>query len=114
MEWWAEAYSSKFSAWLAMGCISPRTIYKEIRAYEKENGTNDSTYWLILNYYGVISFVYVQKYQTKFFLYAGIKGEKENSQSLSNKLFSQWEKWCNSSDFINANMIIETNWFYEQ
>jgi deoxyribodipyrimidine photo-lyase len=56
-----EAYSSKFSAWLAMGCISPRTIYKEIRAYEKENGANDSTYWLILNYYGVISFLYVQK-----------------------------------------------------
>jgi deoxyribodipyrimidine photo-lyase len=24
-----EAYSSKFSAWLAMGCISPRTIYKK-------------------------------------------------------------------------------------
>jgi deoxyribodipyrimidine photo-lyase len=41
---------------LAMGCISPRTIYK-VRAYEKENGANDSTYWLILNYYGVISFV---------------------------------------------------------
>jgi hypothetical protein len=35
--------------------------------------------------------LYVQKNQTKFFLYAGIKGEKENSQSLSNKLFSQWE-----------------------
>jgi deoxyribodipyrimidine photo-lyase len=29
--------ASKFG-WLAMGCISPRTIYKEIRAYEKENG----------------------------------------------------------------------------
>jgi deoxyribodipyrimidine photo-lyase len=38
MEWWAEAYSSKFSAWLAMGCISPRTIYKEIRAYERKMG----------------------------------------------------------------------------
>jgi deoxyribodipyrimidine photo-lyase len=33
-----EAYSSKFSAWLAMGCISPRTIYKEIRAYERKMG----------------------------------------------------------------------------
>jgi deoxyribodipyrimidine photo-lyase len=53
----------------------------------------------------VISFVYVQKYQTKFFLYAGIKGEKENSQSLSNKLFSQWENGATPSDFINANMI---------
>jgi deoxyribodipyrimidine photo-lyase len=60
MEWW-KTYSSKFSAWLAMGCISPRTIYKEIRAYERENGANDSTYWLILNYYGVISFALCSK-----------------------------------------------------
>ena len=40
-------YSSKFSAWLAMGCISPRYIYWEIKKYEKEFGANDSTYWLI-------------------------------------------------------------------
>jgi deoxyribodipyrimidine photo-lyase len=45
-------------------------------------------------------FVYVQKNtKTKFFLYAGIKGEKENSQSLSNKLFSQWENGATPSDF---------------
>jgi deoxyribodipyrimidine photo-lyase len=101
-----EAYSSKFSAWLAMGCISPRTIYKEIRAYEKENGANDSTYWLIfeLLWRDFFRFMF-KKYQTKFFLYAGIKGEKENSQSLSNKLFSQWENGATPSDFINANMI---------
>jgi deoxyribodipyrimidine photo-lyase len=101
-----EGYSSKFSAWLAMGCISPRTIYKEIRAYEKENGANDSTYWLIfeLLWRDFFRFMF-KKYQTKFFLYAGIKGEKENSESLSNKLFSQWENGATPSDFINANMI---------
>ena len=101
-----EGYSSKFSAWLAMGCISPRTIYKEIRAYEKENGANDSTYWLIfeLLWRDFFRFTF-KKYQTKFFLYAGIKGEKENSESLSNKLFSQWENGATPSDFINANMI---------
>ncbi|WP_016990033.1 DASH family cryptochrome [Flavobacterium sp. ACAM 123] len=101
-----EGYSSKFSAWLAMGCISPRTIYKEIRAYENENGANDSTYWLIfeLLWRDFFRFMF-KKYQTKFFLYAGIKGEKENSESLNNKLFSQWENGATPSDFINANMI---------
>ncbi|WP_198554702.1 DASH family cryptochrome [Flavobacterium sp. ALD4] len=101
-----EGYSSKFSAWLAMGCISPRTIYKEIRVYENENGANDSTYWLIfeLLWRDFFRFMF-KKYQTKFFLYAGIKGEKENSESLSNKLFSQWENGATPSDFINANMI---------
>ena len=40
-------YSSKFSAWLALGCISPRFIYHELKSYEKEFGANDSTYWLV-------------------------------------------------------------------
>jgi deoxyribodipyrimidine photo-lyase len=39
-----EDYSSKFSAWLALGCISPRIIYQEIKRYENENGANESTY----------------------------------------------------------------------
>jgi deoxyribodipyrimidine photo-lyase len=29
-------YSSKFSAWLAMGCVSPRRIYEEVQRYERE------------------------------------------------------------------------------
>jgi deoxyribodipyrimidine photo-lyase len=40
-------YSTKFSAWLAIGCISPRKIYEEVIRYEKTQIKNDSTYWLI-------------------------------------------------------------------
>ena len=40
-------YSSKFSAWLALGCISPRFIYEEVGRYENERKKNDSTYWMI-------------------------------------------------------------------
>ena len=29
-------YSSKFSAWLALGCLSPREIYYELKKYEEE------------------------------------------------------------------------------
>ena len=39
-------YSSKFSAWLALGCLSPKMIYAEIKRYEDERGANKSTYWL--------------------------------------------------------------------
>jgi Deoxyribodipyrimidine photolyase len=35
-----QAYSSKFSPWLAQGCISPRQIYAEIKAYEEERVQN--------------------------------------------------------------------------
>eukprot|EP00898_Chlorokybus_atmophyticus_P003146 jgi/Chlat1/3832/Chrsp26S04060 len=40
-------YSSKFSPWLAHGCISPRLIHSEVKRYEKERVANDSTYWLL-------------------------------------------------------------------
>lgn len=99
-------YSSKFSAWLAMGCISPRTIAKEIREYEKENGANESTYWLIfeLLWRDFFRFMF-KKHQTKFFLYSGIKSDKANSISLNKKLLSQWTNGSSPSEFIDANML---------
>ncbi|WP_281336492.1 DASH family cryptochrome [Flavobacterium eburneipallidum] len=99
-------YSSKFSAWLAMGCISPRFIYEEIKKYEKQFGANDSTYWLVfeLLWRDFFRFMF-KKHQTKFFLYEGIKTEKQNSKFLNQKLLSQWINGTTASDFINANMI---------
>lgn len=40
-------YSSKFSPWLALGCLSPRRIYAEVGSYETKRVRNDSTYWLV-------------------------------------------------------------------
>lgn len=40
-------YSSKFSPWLAHGCISPIKVYEEVNRYEQTKVQNDSTYWLI-------------------------------------------------------------------
>ena len=99
-------YSSKFSAWLAMGCISPRYIYSEVKKYEKQFGANDSTYWLIfeLLWRDFFRFMF-KKHQTKFFLYSGIKTGKVNSKSLNEKLLSQWVNGSTISDFINANML---------
>jgi deoxyribodipyrimidine photo-lyase len=99
-------YSSKFSPWLALGCISPRFIYAEIKKYENQFGANDSTYWLVfeLLWRDFFRFMF-KKYQTKFFLYEGIKTEKVNSKSLNEKLLSQWRNGATPSDFINANML---------
>eukprot|EP00929_Paragymnodinium_shiwhaense_P064987 TRINITY_DN32629_c0_g1_i1.p1 TRINITY_DN32629_c0_g1~~TRINITY_DN32629_c0_g1_i1.p1 ORF type:complete len:810 (-),score=190.59 TRINITY_DN32629_c0_g1_i1:359-2788(-) len=38
---------SKFSPWLAHGCISPRLIYEEVKRYERERRKTKSTYWLV-------------------------------------------------------------------
>jgi deoxyribodipyrimidine photo-lyase len=101
-----EDYSSKFSAWLALGCISPRTIYDQVKKYEEMHEANESTYWLVfeLLWRDFFRFMF-KKYQTKFFLYSGIKSDKPNSKSLNEKLLSQWINGATPSDFINANMI---------
>lgn len=40
-------YSTKLSAWLAHGCISPRYIASEIERYQSQRTKNKSTYWVI-------------------------------------------------------------------
>lgn len=99
-------YSSKFSPWLALGCISPRYIYAHVQQYEKQFGANDSTYWLVfeLLWRDYFRFMF-KKHKTKYFLYEGIKTEKVLSKSLNEKLLSQWINGTTNSDFINANMI---------
>ncbi|MDQ5929194.1 MAG: cryptochrome [Bacteroidota bacterium] len=99
-------YSSKFSAWLAMGSLSPRYIYAKIKNYEEQFGANDSTYWLVfeLLWRDYFRFMF-KKHQIKFFLYEGIKTEKINTKSLNEKLLSEWINGATQVDFVDANMI---------
>jgi deoxyribodipyrimidine photo-lyase len=41
-------FSSKFSAWLSVGCISPRTVYWNCNKYELQNKRNRSTMWFLV------------------------------------------------------------------
>jgi len=40
-------FSTKLSAALALGCLSPRRLAAEVRRYEAERTANKSTYWII-------------------------------------------------------------------
>jgi deoxyribodipyrimidine photo-lyase len=40
--------ASRFSAWLAHGCVSPRRIHDEVRRYERTRVKNDDTHWLVV------------------------------------------------------------------
>jgi deoxyribodipyrimidine photo-lyase len=99
-------YSSKFSAWLSLGCISPRYIYHELKKYEKMNGANESTYWLVFELLWRDYFRFMmKKHHNKFFQQAGIqnKGIIINKHNLN-----QLQDWTNGTtgiDFIDANMI---------
>jgi deoxyribodipyrimidine photo-lyase len=97
-------YSSKFSPWLAMGCISPRTIYFMIKDYEEKHGANDSTYWLIFELIWRDYFRFaMKKHKSKFFHKGGIQASAPKTLDDSDAL----QCWINGKtgvDFVDANM----------
>lgn len=105
-------YSSKFSAWLSNGSISPRLIYWEIKKFEKEIKKNQDTYWLIFELIWRDYFKYIsQKHGNKIFKIGGILN-KEYHWDTNQKILDNWIKGTTSELFINANMIelLETGW----
>lgn len=99
-------YSSKFSAWLAMGCISPRFIYQELQKYETQYGANESTYWLIFELLWRDYFRFMmKKYKIKFFQQAGIQDKATTINTHNNKQLQNWINGKTGADFVDANMI---------
>lgn len=41
-----QSHTSRFSPWLAQGCLSPKMVHSELKKYEEKNGANESTYWI--------------------------------------------------------------------
>ena len=101
-----ENYSSKFSAWLSLGCLSPREIYYELKKYEAQNTANDSTNWLEFELLWRDYFRFMmKKHRHQFFLENGIK-EKETTLNKHNaELFEKWKNGNTGNDFIDANMV---------
>jgi deoxyribodipyrimidine photo-lyase len=100
-----DLYSTKFSAWLALGCISARSIYTEIKKYEKQFKANESTYWVVFELMWRDYFRFMmKKYRHKFFLQNGIKAEEKPLQIHDQKSFDNWENGTTGIDFIDANM----------
>lgn len=99
-------YSSKFSAWLANGCLSPREIYYELKKYEEEFGANESTYWLVFELLWRDYFRFMmKKHRHQFFLQTGIKPSDTPTNSNNQELLNQWINGNTGIDFIDANMI---------
>lgn len=40
-------FSTRFSPWLARGCLSARQVHKEVKAWEDVHGSCESSYWII-------------------------------------------------------------------
>jgi deoxyribodipyrimidine photo-lyase len=97
-------YSSKFSPWLALGCLSPRSIYAEVQKYEQERVQNDSTYWLIFellwrDYFALIA----AKHGNKIFQVSGLSGIKIPWQH-DRQRFDLWCRGKTGFPLVDANM----------
>ncbi|WP_298512253.1 DASH family cryptochrome [uncultured Kordia sp.] len=105
-------YSSKFSAWLANGSLSPRMIYHEVQKYESEIVKNQSTYWMIFELIWRDFFKYIsRKHGNDIFQLEGIL-HKPYEWSSDAKLIQQWIDGETAEPFVNANMleIKHTGW----
>ena len=98
-------FSSKFSSWLANGSISARTIYWQIKHFEKEHFKNDSTYWLIFELIWRDYFKYISlKHQNSIFKLGGLL-QKDYDWKTDKRQIQKWIDGETRSSFVNANMI---------
>ncbi|TDB68822.1 DASH family cryptochrome [Arundinibacter roseus] len=98
-------YSSKFSAWLAVGCLSPRKVYEEVKRFETEIIVNDSTYWLIFELLWRDYFRFVMlRWGTRLFKPSGLKLDKDKTWKQDKALFERWTSGQTGVPFVDANM----------
>ena len=97
-------YSSKFSPWLAQGCISPRRIASEVYRFEDTVEANDSTYWLVFELIWRDYFRFVaMKYGSRIFHRKALKPDSAN-RGTQRPAFEAWKEGRTKDAFVNANM----------
>ena len=101
-----EAFSSKLSAWLANGSLSPRQVYHEVRRYEARHGANDSTYWLLFELLWRDFFRLVAlRVGTAIFRPDGLRGQAPRPHQRPDRaLFDRWTQGRTGAPFVDAAM----------
>lgn len=106
--------SSKFSPWLAHGCLSAKEIYWALKDFEQKAQANESTYWLVFELLWRDYFKFLaEKHQTKFFERQGLLPDSDIiDDDKDDASFEMWKLGKTPNDFINAHMIelAKTSW----
>jgi deoxyribodipyrimidine photo-lyase len=98
-------YSTKFSAWLATGCLSPKYIYAELKRYEKERISNESTYWIFFELLWRDFFRLMgKKHGNRIFLKGGTHNKSLKQLRNNQEMFTVWAEGRTGVPFIDANM----------
>ena len=100
-----EIFSSKFSVWLAHGCLSPKKIYEELKRYENERARNKSTYWLFFELLWRDFFRLMgKKHGNAIFQKGGTLGVESEDYKDDEQLLQVWVEGRTGIPFIDANM----------
>jgi len=98
--------STKFSPWLALGCVSPKTIYRHLKQFKTEHCSNDSTYWI---YFELLWREYF--YWKCLSLGSSLFGDSSNrelyspnSSATSNRDFAKWKSGNTNYPIVDACM----------
>lgn len=98
-------FSSKLSAYLALGCISVRSIYEELKAFESSVIENEDTYWLFFEllwreYFKLIGF----RHGNQIFKLGGIL-DRNYTWKNDQGVFIDWINGTTKDGLVNAAMI---------
>jgi deoxyribodipyrimidine photo-lyase len=97
-------YSSKFSPWLALGCLSPRRIFEAVQDYEAERVKNDSTYWLVFELLWRDYFRFIcAKHGDRVFHKSGLRG-LDIDWKQDWERFDLWREGKTGFPLVDANM----------
>ena len=98
-------YSSKFSAYLSQGCLSPKTIFYEIKKFELKYGESKSTYHLIFELLWRDFFRLTgKKHLNQIFKKEGINRKGQQSFMHDQVKIDEWIEGRTGQPFIDANM----------
>ncbi|MBE9158900.1 DASH family cryptochrome [Nodosilinea sp. LEGE 06152] len=97
-------YSAKLSAWLALGCLSPRRVYETVQDYEADRIRNDSTYWLIFELLWRDYFRFIcAKHGDRVFYPSGLRGLQIDWKQDWTR-FDAWRNGETGFPLVDANM----------
>lgn len=101
---WGWETSTKFSAWLANGCLSPRRLLDTLIDYEQSVQRNGSTEWIYVELLWREYFqFYALRHGADLFSFSGIKHQKPLT-SFYPQRFRQWCEGTTPYPIVNACM----------
>ena len=99
------SFSSKFSPFLAVGCISAAQVMDELDQFEERHTSNDSTYWLFIELLWREFFQWTAYNAGKqLFIPTGLQPEKPWKPHFNARKYEQWKNGETGDPLVDANM----------